>query len=88
MDKLILENVRCFHGRHEIPLAPLTILVGENSTGKSTVLAAARLAWDIRRGVESPDFNEEPFEWGAYSQIAALTVSQVGRPRLSPWATK
>lgn len=70
MDKLILQDVRCFHGRHEIPLAPLTILVGENSTGKSTVLSAARLAWDIGNGVASLDFNEEPFDWGAYDQIA------------------
>ena len=70
MDKLILQDVRCFRGRHEIPLAPLTLLVGENSTGKSTLLAAARLAWDISNGVASPDFNEEPFDWGAYDQIA------------------
>ena len=64
MDKLILQDVRCFRGQQEIPLAPLTLLVGENSTGKSTVLAAARLAWDIGNGVASPDFNEEPFDWG------------------------
>ena len=70
MDKLILQDVRCFRDRHEIPLAPLTLLVGENSTGKSTLLAAARLAWDISNGVASPDFNEEPFDWGAYDQIA------------------
>ena len=52
--------------------SPLTLLVGENSTGKSTVLAAARLAWDISNGVASPDFNEEPFDWGAYDQIACV----------------
>ncbi|MEE8451671.1 MAG: AAA family ATPase, partial [Thermoguttaceae bacterium] len=62
MDTLILEDVRCFHERHELPLAPLTILVGENSTGKSTILAATRLAWDISNGNLAPDFAEEPFD--------------------------
>jgi hypothetical protein len=78
MDKLILENVRCFSGRHELPLAPLTILVGENSTGKSTVLSAVRLAADICRIVGTPDFNEEPFDWGAYDQIACTRGGRGG----------
>ncbi len=81
MDKLILQDVRCFRGRHELPLAPLTILVGENSTGKSTVLSAARLAWDIGNGVASPDFNEEPFDWGAYDQIAYTGGGRSGRAK-------
>ncbi|MFY9821872.1 MAG: AAA family ATPase [Thermoanaerobaculia bacterium] len=71
MDRLIIENVRCFRGRHEVPLAPLTILVGENSTGKSTVLAMARLAWDVASGKRT-QFNEEPFLLGSYEQIASL----------------
>lgn len=69
MDRLIIENVRCFSGRHEVPLAPLTILVGENSTGKSTFLALVRLAWDLLKG-HPLQFNEEPFLLGAYEQIA------------------
>jgi predicted ATPase len=42
---LIIENVRTFRGRHEIPIRPLTILTGENSSGKTTLLAmfSARL---------------------------------------------
>ena len=47
MDSLILQDYRCFHGYQEIPLAPLTILVGENSTGKSSVLAAVRISHDL-----------------------------------------
>ncbi len=70
MDKLILENVRCFRGHHELPLAPLTILVGENSTGKSTVLAAARHAVEICRGGNDLNYNRDPFDWGAYDEIA------------------
>src|SRR5215210_2683656 len=70
MDRLIIENVRCFRGRHEVHLAPLTILVGENSTGKSTLLAATRIASDL--GTEHDlDFNEKPFLLGGYDQIAS-----------------
>lgn len=81
MDGLILENVRCFHKRHEIRLAPLTLLVGENSTGKSTIVAATRLAWDLARWVTEPDFNEEPFNWGGYDQIAHFHGGQAGRAK-------
>lgn len=79
MDGLILENVRCFRERKEIPLAPLTFLVGENSTGKSTLLAATRLAWDIGHGNWEPNFNEEPYQWGAFDQIATFVGGRGGR---------
>jgi AAA15 family ATPase/GTPase len=42
--QLILENVRSFCGRHVIPTKPLTILVGENSSGKTTFLAMLALS--------------------------------------------
>lgn len=68
MDSLILKNVRCFSAPEAIPLRKLTILVGENNTGKSTVLAAIRSLWDICRN-GGPSFNEEPFNWGNFDQI-------------------
>src|SRR4051812_22718630 len=74
MDRIIVENVRCFQGVQSVPIAPLTILVGENSTGKSTLLATARLAWDIA-AMRRPQFNEGPFLLGAYDQIATLQGS-------------
>jgi hypothetical protein len=79
LQKLILENVRCFRGRHEIPLRPLTFLIGENSTGKTTLLptaqAASGLGFLIRR---NPDFNEPPFNMGAFDQIASYTRGRMG----------
>ena len=69
MDTLILEDFRCFAGRNEVPIRPLTLLVGENSTGKTSFLAAVRAAYDLRSG-DGPDFNEEPFRLGSYDQIA------------------
>lgn len=85
IDSLLLENFRCFAGVHDVPLRPLTILVGENSSGKSSFLAATRLAWDcgatLGRG-RAPDFNEEPFQLGAYRQIATAN-GKTSSPRFS-----
>ena len=66
MDTLILEDFRCFAGRHEVPIRPLTLLVGENSTGKTSFLAGVQAAHDR---VE-PNFNKNPFRLGSYDQIA------------------
>ena len=62
-----------------IPLRPLTLLVGENSSGKSTFLALVRLAWDLCQGIVSLDFNEEPFLLGAYDQVASFRIGRGGR---------
>lgn len=78
MDTLILENLRCFKERQEVPLRPMTVLVGENSTGKSTFLAAVRIATDLALGSRL-DFNEPPFTLGAYEQIASYSGGRGGR---------
>jgi predicted ATPase len=70
METLSLEGVRCFGERQDLPIRPVTLLVGENSTGKSTVLAMVRAAWDIAFRHMEPDFNEEPFDLGGYDAIA------------------
>jgi hypothetical protein len=79
VDHLIVENIRCFAGPERADIAPLTLLIGENSTGKSTFLALCRIAWDIAFGLEPPNFNEEPFLMGAYNQIAHDSGSPGGR---------
>ncbi|HBL31676.1 MAG TPA: hypothetical protein DD490_33045 [Acidobacteria bacterium] len=71
MDRVFFEGVRCFSSRQEVPLAPVTLLVGENSSGKSTALALIRVAWDLLHA-KTPDFNDEPFLLGAYDQIASF----------------
>lgn len=88
MDRVFFEGIRCFPSRQEVPLAPLTVLVGENSTGKSTVLALIRLAWDVLRG-EELDFNEEPFLLGAYHQIASSVGQEAQRGKFAiGWKTE
>lgn len=69
MKTLTIEGVRAFKRPLTAPLGKLTLLVGQNSTGKSTFLACTRIAWDIAAGGEG-DFNEQPFELGTYESIA------------------
>lgn len=79
MDKVIIEGVRCFVDRQVVPLRPLTVLVGENSSGKSTFLALTRIAWDLAHGWREIDFNEEPFLLGAYEQVASRLKGRSAR---------
>jgi hypothetical protein len=79
MQELFCEDIRCFRGKHSAPIAPITVLVGENSTGKSTFLALARLAWGLLSSEEFIDFNEEPFLLGSFDQIAAFRTGTGGR---------
>ena len=66
-----LEDVRCFAGPQEVRIRPLTFLVGENSTGKSTVLGCMQAVADYMDGVDSEiDFNRHPYEMGSYREIA------------------
>jgi len=70
--KLVFEGIRCFATKQEAVLRPLTLLVGENSSGKSTFLAICRIVQSIARNYDYPvPFNEPPFMLGAYDQIAS-----------------
>jgi len=80
MHHIIFEGVRCFHQIQNREIKPITLLVGENSSGKSTFLALTRIAWDIVEGDLREDvFNEEPFMLGSYDQIASYRGGQAGR---------
>ena len=75
--KLILEDVRCFAGRQELNIRPLTFLTGENSTGKTTALGCLHVVHDYMRGKNTGlDFNVEPYEMGAFSDIVRRSNPQ------------
>jgi len=77
--RVLLENVRSFCGAHSIPVRPLTLLVGENSTGKSTFLAMLAHVSTYRFTSLRPSFNEEPFKLGTYDSIATYKGGRFGR---------
>jgi energy-coupling factor transporter ATP-binding protein EcfA2 len=72
--ELILENVRSFRGRHQIPIRPLTLLVGENSAGKTTFLAALDAVSSQSRFPATLELNNEPYELGSVEDVASRTA--------------
>lgn len=66
--ELIIEDVRCFAGRQIFNIRPITFIVGENSTGKSTALGCLHTLdrFLLERGL---NFNLEPYSMGAFADI-------------------
>lgn len=79
MDEIRLKNFRCFREEQTARLAPLTLLVGENSTGKTSFLALIRALWDLARRNRVPDFKEEPYDLGSFDEIAHHRGARGGR---------
>jgi predicted ATPase len=80
--RLQFEGIRCFSEPQDVVICPITLLVGENSSGKTTFLALYRIAHAIANGlVRNPLFNEDPFWLGAYEQIASHRAGRNGRAK-------
>ena len=78
-----LHDVRCFQGEQRAELRPITLLVGENSTGKTTFLGCYSV---LHRLISRPrftgdvvDFNREPFSMGAFRDIVRARRGRDGR---------
>jgi len=73
-----LSNIRSFVGRNAIPIKPLTLLVGDNSSGKTTLMAAVSAlcnpAFPMWVGL-----NEAPYNLGGYDAIASFDKSGEAR---------
>jgi len=88
-------NFRCFQAQQRVPLAPVTLLVGENSTGKTSLLALVRVLWDMAIPNSVPDFKEPPYDLGSFDEIAHHRGGRGGRaeeftagftvPKEKPW---
>ncbi|MCI0490775.1 MAG: AAA family ATPase [Blastocatellia bacterium] len=76
--ELILENVRCFAGKHVIPIKPLTVLIGENSSGKTTLLASLSTMYDKVGFPIRPQFNKAPYNLGSFDTIATYRGRKQG----------
>ena len=70
MDSVKIENFRCFKQSQEAKLTRLTLLVGENSTGKSSLMAMVRILWHSALYFKiKPSFKEDPFDLGTYTDV-------------------
>lgn len=79
--RLIVDNVRSFAGKHFVDLRPLTILIGENSSGKSTLLAALAAISDKTAFPGKLAVNKEPHDLGTYRTIATFKGGKFGRAK-------
>lgn len=79
MDEVTVASFRCFNEEQTARLAPLTILVGENSTGKTSFLALLRALWDMAFQEQLPDFKESPYDLGSFDEIAHHRGGRGGR---------
>ncbi len=65
-----VRNFRCFGDEEQSGrLAPLTLLVGDNSTGKTSFLAMIRILWNMLSEDAVADFKEEPYDLGSFDEI-------------------
>ncbi len=75
--KFFIEDVRCLAGRQEFEIRPLTFLVGENSTGKTTALGCFHILANLLSGFplhidnSALDFNIQPFAMGSFDDIVS-----------------
>ena len=70
LQEVLVKNFRCFHDQRTVCLTPLTLLVGDNSTGKTSFLAALRLVWDIAYRKVEPNFRQSHYDLGLFPEIA------------------
>lgn len=68
--QVAVDGFRCFGSAQEARIARLTLLVGENSVGKTSFLAMVRALRDSAAAVPRPDFNAPPYAFGSYDDMA------------------
>lgn len=81
MYEIALKDFRGFHSTNFVEIRPITLLIGENSAGKSSFLAALKFALDFIAADEEPSFNKDPFQLGTFQQIAHYRGGKAGRAR-------
>ena len=69
--ELKLDDVRCFKGPKSFTIRPITFVIGENSTGKSSFLGSLSTVGCFLEGLffEEIDFNVPPYQMGTFLNI-------------------
>ncbi len=75
IDTITLSNIKCFESEHSTALPRITVVIGENNSGKTTLLscfsALARLVAN-QNALEYNPFNITPFRMGSFENIARV----------------
>lgn len=67
--KIGLRDFRAFADTGLIDIRPVTFLVGENSSGKTSLLAALSYVWRFQERLQTASFNRPPFDLGTFDEI-------------------
>jgi AAA ATPase domain len=77
--KIGIRNFRCFQDIPLVDIRPITLLVRENSTGKTSFLSALRFAHELFQRGTNPSFNKDPYSLGSFKEIAHFRGGRAGR---------
>lgn len=70
INEISLKNFRCFGSKQTARVAPLTFLVGDNSTGKTSFMAMIRpLLTAAAFQFDDIDFKEDPYDLGSFDDM-------------------
>jgi hypothetical protein len=76
-----MQNFRCFASVGPVTIAPITLLIGENSSGKTSFLAGLRQVIEAFRQANGSAFNREPYFLGSFEQISHYRGGKAGRAK-------
>lgn len=68
IDRISVKRFRCFREEQQADIRPITILNGENGTGKTSLLGSCLALEQILSG-NSASFNEPPFQMGGFRDV-------------------
>ena len=75
-----VNNVRCFSGEQRAHLSKITLLVGENSVGKTSFLGCLNALGRLAGLVDLQDrinwFDREPFSMGSFDTLGACAAER------------
>lgn len=74
-------DFRCFSQMKPIDVRPITLLIGENSAGKTSFLAGLRFLLESFSAGSRNAFNRDPFFLGGFDQIAYYKGGKIGRAK-------
>ena len=74
MYRVQFEDFRCFGKAAPVEVRPITLLIGENSAGKTSFLAGLRVALESFTPGSVNPFNRDPYFLGGFEQIAHIGI--------------
>jgi AAA15 family ATPase/GTPase len=77
--QISLADFRSFHQTGYIDVKPVNLIVGENSSGKTSFLAAIRFVYSLFSDGVSSSLNQYPYFLGSYEDIAHFRGGRFGR---------